>query len=377
MFRHYTRLGIIKGGQLGRMLIQSCMDYGLQSLVMDKDPDAPCRHYCCEFVPGDSDCFEDVYRFGKKVDVLTLEFEHVNIDALFKLRDEGLVIHPGPDVVALIQDKGTQKEFFRRKGFPTADFVLTQTPEDLQAHRHRLPLVQKLRHYGYDGKGVYKIRSAADLAGALTGPSVLEDHVDFVREIAVIVARNSIGQIVTYPVVEMEFSPEAHLLEFLFAPAEISPRLADQASDLARQLAEELNLVGLLAVEMFVTSRDQILINEIAPRPHNSGHHTIEANATSQYEQLLRAVLDLPLGDPSALRAAVMVNLIGEKGHHGLARYAGVEEVLKVPGIYLHLYGKRETRPFRKMGHITIIDHHLNLAKEKARWVKQTVRVVV
>lgn len=376
MFRHHTRLGILKGGQLGRMLIQSCMDFGIQSYVMDADDHSPCRFFATEFTVGDALNFQDVCRFGKTVDLLTLEFEHVNIDALFRLQEEGLLIYPDPRIIQLVQDKGTQKEFYRQNGFPTANFVLLNDEKEIIKYRDRFPVIQKLRVSGYDGKGVYKIKSDSDIPGALRGSCILEDYVNHTKEISVIVARNTKGEIVTYPVVEMEVQPQAHLLEFLSAPAQISESVAQKAKQIAQEIAIKLNIVGLLAVEMFVTENDDVLVNEIAPRPHNSGHHTIEANVTSQFEQHLRAIMGWPLGSTEVCFPSVMVNLIGEPGHQGPARYLGMEDVLRKPGVHVHLYGKYETSPFRKMGHITVVANNIQEAKERALWVKKTVKVV-
>lgn len=376
MFRHHTKLGILKGGQLGRMLIQSCMDFGIQSYVMDTNHHSPCRYFATEFVVGDALNFEDVYRFGKKVDLLTLEFEHVNIEALFRLQEEGLLIYPDPRIIQLVQDKGTQKEFYCQNGFPTADFVLLSCENEIIKHRDHFPLIQKLRVTGYDGKGVFKINSALDIPCALSGPCVLEDYVDYSKEISIIVARNTKGEIATYPAVEMHVHPQAHLLDFLSAPAQVSDFVAQKTKQIAQEIAVKLNIVGLLAVEMFVTKNEDVLVNEIAPRPHNSGHHTIEANVTSQFEQHLRAIMGLPLGSTEACFPSVMVNLIGEPGYQGPARYLGMEEVLKKGGVHIHLYGKNETSPFRKMGHITVVAKNIEEARKRALWVKNTVKVI-
>lgn len=377
MFRHHMRIGILKGGQLGRMLIRSCMDFGLQSYVMDNDVNAPCRHYCTDFTPGDVLNFDDVYRFGKKVDLLTLEFEHINIDALVRLQEEGLKIYPDPKIIRLVQDKGQQKEFYRQHGFPTADFVLINGRNDLLSHAGRFPLVQKSRTAGYDGKGVHRINSMDDVKNAMDVPSVLENYVAAEKEISVIVARNPSGETAVYPIVEMDIHPQAYLLDFLVCPARISERTARRATEVARDIAHALGIVGVMAVEMFVTSDGEILVNEISPRPHNSGHHTIEASVTSQFEQHLRAVLDLPLGSTDMKSASVMINLTGEPGHRGPARYIGVEDVLRKPDVHVHLYGKSDTSPFRKMGHITVLADQLEKAIEEAQWIKNTVKVVV
>lgn len=372
MFRNYTKLGILRGGQLGRMLIQSCMNFGILSYVMDHDISAPCSHYCTDFTIGDSFNFEDVYQFGKKVDLITLEFEHINIEALLQLQSEGLTIHPDPMLLRIIQDKGLQKEFFKKNGFPTSEFILA---DQISSPLAFIPAVQKLRASGYDGKGVKIIRSEKDITAALKGPCVLERCVDIHKEISIIVARNTNGEIASFPAVEMETHPEAHLLDFLSAPADISPQLEKNSREIAETLAHQIGIVGILAVEMFITKDEEILINEISPRPHNSGHHTIEANVTSQYEQHLRAIMGLPLGSTQMRTPSVMINLIGDKDFSGPVRFKGMEDVLKIPGVYLHLYGKELTKPHRKMGHITVIDENINKAKEKALWIKQKVQI--
>jgi 5-(carboxyamino)imidazole ribonucleotide synthase len=372
MFRNYTKLGILRGGQLGRMLIQSCMNFGILSYVMDHDISAPCSHYCTDFTVGDSLNFEDVYHFGKKVDLITLEFEHINIEALLQLQSEGLTIHPDPMILRIIQDKGKQKEFFRKYGFPTSEFILA---DHISWPLPFIPTVQKLRTSGYDGKGVKIIRSEEDIPATLKGPCVLERCADIHKEISIIVARNTNGEIASFPAVEIETHPEAHLLDFLSAPADISPQLEKNSREIAETLAHQIGVVGILAVEMFITKDEEILINEISPRPHNSGHHTIEANVTSQYEQHLRAIMGLPLGSTQMRTPSVMINLIGDKDFSGPVRFKGMEEVLKIPGVYLHLYGKELTKPHRKMGHITVIDENINKAKEKARWIKQNVQI--
>jgi len=369
------RLGILKGGQLGRMLMQACMNYDLQGVVMDKDPQSPCAHFCSEFISGDCCSYDDVYRFGKMVDVLTLEVEEVNVEALKQLEQEGLRIYPQPSIIELIQDKGLQKNFYKKNGFPTADFVFLAKDGEREVPESFFPAVQKLRRSGYDGKGVKMVRTKADLASAFNQESLLEKKVDFIKEISVIVARNQSGECAVYPAAELVSDPKQHLLDLLVAPAEISITCQNKAQKLAIAVIEKLGLVGLLAVEMFVTADESVLVNEIAPRPHNSGHHTIESNVTSQFEQHLRAIMNLPLGSTALRSKAVMVNVLGEPGFSGVPIYDGINEVLAVAGAYLHLYGKSRTEPFRKMGHVTILDEDLTRAKEKALWIKKKLRV--
>ncbi len=370
------KVGLIRGGQLGRMLIQAGLNYDFKVAVLDSDAHCPCRYFCEEFVQGDFLDYQTVYEFGHRVDLLTLEFEHVNLQALEKLESEGRRVYPSAAVLRVVQDKGAQKEFYRREGIPTADFVLIETRDDIRSRTNFLPAVQKLRVSGYDGKGICKINSLNDLNDAFDKPSVLEKRVDFVKEIAVIVARNQNGEIATYPVVEMDFHNQAHVLEFLFAPADVTLDVAKEAQRLAVLVAQKLEVVGLLAVEMFVTRDGRVLVNEIAPRPHNSGHQTIEANVTSQFDQHLRAILNLPLGSTALRSPTVMFNLLGAPGFTGEAKYLGWEEALKQKDVYIHLYGKKKTAPMRKMGHVTVLDDQLSRAKEKAKWLKEVLKIV-
>jgi 5-(carboxyamino)imidazole ribonucleotide synthase len=375
-FYQNFKLGVLGGGQLGRMLIQSAIDFNMHISVLDPDKEAPCNHLANEFVVGNVNDFDTVYQFGKGKDLITIEIENVNTDALQKLEDEGVKVYPQPKVVKLIQDKRTQKQFYKENGIPTADFVLIENREELALHTDFLPAVQKLGRAGYDGRGVTKLNSKAELAKGFDEPSVLEKLIDFEKEISVIVARNSSGQTVTFPVTELVFHPTAHLVEFLFSPADVSYEVGKEAKQIAVSIIEKLGMVGLLAVEMFVTKDGKILVNEIAPRTHNSGHQTIEANFTSQFQQHLRAILNLPLGSTSIKMPAAMVNLLGEKGYTGLARYQGIENVMQTEGVYVHLYGKEITKPFRKMGHVTILDHDIEKLKLKAKFVKDNLKVI-
>jgi 5-(carboxyamino)imidazole ribonucleotide synthase len=370
------KLGILGGGQLGRMLIQQAINYNVNIKVLDPDREAPCRKLCDEFVVGSLGDFETVYNFGKKVDMLTIEIEKVNVDALEKLESEGVLVYPQARVIRLIQDKGLQKEFFKANDIPTAPFVIISEPEQLKETPFGYPYIQKLRRDGYDGRGVYKVSNEAALANAFTEPSIAEQLIDFEKEIAVIVARNEAGKVSTFPVVEMEFNPQANLVEFLISPSTLSFEIQQEAELIAKRIAESLKIVGLLAVEMFLTKEGKILVNEVAPRPHNSGHQSIEGNVVSQFEQHLRAIFNQPMGDTSSIGNAIMVNLLGEQGYAGPAVYQGMEEVLKCHGVYVHLYGKALTKPFRKMGHVTIVDNDREKAIEKAKFVQQTLRVI-
>ncbi|HZY80602.1 MAG TPA: 5-(carboxyamino)imidazole ribonucleotide synthase [Cyclobacteriaceae bacterium] len=373
-FYQNFRLGVLGGGQLGRMLIQSGIDLNIEFNILDPDQNAPCSQIS-NFTCGKLTDFDTVLAFGEKCDLLTIEIENVNTAALKELVRRGKKVFPQPEIIELIQDKRLQKQFYKDNGIPTADFILTSNRADVAANAHLLPAVNKLGKEGYDGRGVQILRTRADLPKAFDAPGLLEKLIDFEKEIAVIVSRNEKGEVAAFPVVEMVFHPEANLVEYLISPAQISPSTEDTAQQLATKIITSLKMVGLLAVEMFVTKDGKVLVNEIAPRPHNSGHHTIEANVTSQYEQHLRAILDLAPGDTRAVLPAAMVNLLGEEGHSGTANYSGLEEVLQQPGTHVHLYGKKITKPFRKMGHITIVDSDIESLKKKINFVKQTLKV--
>ncbi len=370
------RLGILGGGQLGRMFIQSAINYDVHISILDPSLNAPCAPFAHEFVQGDFADYEDVYRFGKDKDVLTIEIEHVNVDALEQLQKEGVKVYPDPKILRIVKDKGLQKQFYAEHQIPTAPFYLVDSKQDIERFVSDFPLMQKMRKGGYDGKGVQALRQPSDLHLAFEVPSVLEKMVDFQKEIALLIARNEKGEIRTFPLVEMEFNEEANLVEFLFSPANVDASIENQANVIAEKLVAALNFVGLLAIEFFVTPSGEVLVNEIAPRPHNSGHHTIEACRTSQYEQHLRAILNLPLGDTSLLQAGVMINLLGEKGHLGNVQYENIEEAMATAGVHVHLYGKAETKPFRKMGHITVVQPDLEEAKRIAREMHKKVRVI-
>jgi len=370
-----SRIGILGGGQLGRMLIQSGIDFNIDFHILDPDPNAPCAAIS-NFHQGKLTDFDTVVAFGSKCDLITIEIENVNTAALKELVAQGKKVFPQPEVIELIQDKRLQKNFYKARGIPTADFILTENASDVRTNVSFLPAVNKLGREGYDGRGVQIIRSESELGLAFDAPGLLEKLVDFEKEIAVIVARNEAGEIRTFPAVEMVFHPVRNLVEYLFAPAEITAPVLDQANSIAERIIRELNMTGLLAVEMFVTKSGSVLVNEIAPRPHNSGHQTIEANMTSQYEQHLRAILNWPLGETALMLPSAMVNLLGEPDHSGPAKYSGFEELLRHPGIHVHLYGKYMTKPFRKMGHVTIVDQDIEELKKKAEFVKQTLKVI-
>ena len=370
------KLGILGGGQLGRMLIQACTNFDLHSSVLDKDANAPCSLLASSFKPGDITDFDTVYAFGKTVDMLTIEIENVNVGALKKLEEEGLTVYPQPAIIDIIKDKRRQKMFYREHGIPTADFVLVDNREAIKQHMDFLPAFNKLGTGGYDGGGVQRIRNAEDIEKGFDAPGLLETLVDFACEISVIAARNSKGEVTVFPAVECVFHPEHNLVDYLFAPSEVSPEIEEKAEKIARQVIESFGLVGLLAVEMFVTRDGEVLVNEVAPRPHNSGHQTINANITSQYEQHLRAILGLPLGATDIILPSAMVNLLGEAGYTGPAKYEGLDDLLAIEGASIFLYGKKETRPQRKMGHVTIVDENADALKRKVEEVKKVIKVI-
>jgi 5-(carboxyamino)imidazole ribonucleotide synthase len=370
------KIGVLGGGQLGRMMIQAAIDLNLDISVLDPDEDAPCKSIATSFQAGSITDFQTVYDFGKNCDLITIEIENVNTLALKKLEKEGKIVYPQPHIVEMIQDKRLQKQFYQDHQIPTASFLLTENKEDVKNHLEFLPAVHKLGKAGYDGRGVQKLKSAQDLELAFDQPGLLEKLIDFEKEISVIVARNEKGEMAVFPVVELVFHPQFNLVEYLFSPAEIPDKIRVHAENIAKKLIQDLGMIGLLAVEMFVTKEGEVLVNEIAPRTHNSGHQTIESNYTSQFKQHLRAILNLPLGATINKIPSAMVNLLGESGHNGMAIYEGMEKVLALEGAYVHLYGKKFTKPFRKMGHVTIIDRDIQRLKEKAKFVKENLKVI-
>lgn len=373
-FNPQFTIGVLGGGQLGRMLIQSGINLDLNFHILDPDPQAPCAQIA-RFTQGKLTDYETVMAFGNTCDIITIEIENVNTKALTDLEKAGKKVFPQPAVIELIQDKRLQKQFFTDNQIPTAPFMLVSNKEDVIKQTHFLPAVNKLGKEGYDGRGVQVIKTESDLHKAFDAPGLLEKWIPFEKEIAVIVSRNAMGEVAAYPAVEMVFHPEANLVEYLFSPAQIDAKISNRAEAIARKVITELNMIGLLAVEMFVTKEGEVLVNEVAPRPHNSGHQTIEGNVTSQYEQHLRAILNLPAGSTALRAPSAMVNLLGEEGFTGNACYEGLEEMLKVEGIHVHLYGKKITKPYRKMGHVTIVDSNPDSLKKKANFVKQTLKV--
>lgn len=374
------KLGILGGGQLGKMLLTETRKFDIQTYVLDPSDEAPCKIGSNAFFKGDLMDFDTVYDFGKQVDVLTFEIEHVNVDALEKLESEGIKVYPSSATLRQIQNKGTQKDFYKQKNIPTADYTRYATLQQLKSvvgeKQITTPFVWKSTQFGYDGNGVKVIRSMESFTGLPEGECIAETMVPFKNELAVIVARNPSGEIKTYPVVEMEFHPEANQVEYVICPARIDDAVAEKARAIALEVSKQFNHVGLLAVEMFQTEDDEILVNEVAPRPHNSGHYSIEASYTSQFEQHLRAILDLPLGNTDSKAAGIMVNLVGAEGHSGNVVYQNIENILGKDGVTPHIYGKKQTRPFRKMGHVTIVNEDIDKARKIAEEVKNTIKVI-
>ncbi len=370
------KVGILGGGQLGRMVIQEAINYNVHIHCLDPDPKAPCEPIAHSFTSGSLTDFETVMNFGADKDVITVEIEHVNVAALAQLEQQGKKVFPQPHVLSTIQDKGTQKSFYAEHNIPTAPFQLVNNKAELLQHELSYPFVLKLRTGGYDGKGVQIIRSAADLDNCFDAPCVIEQMIPFTKELSVIVARNEKGETAVYPTVECEFSPTANLVEFLFSPAEIAPETEQKAQDIALNVIDSLNMVGILAVELFLLENGEVLVNEIAPRPHNSGHHTIECCYTSQFEQHLRAILNLPLGNTALIVPGVMINLLGEPGYEGPAKLSGWDLALGLQGVQVHLYGKETTKPGRKMGHVTIYGSNLATCKQTGRKLLNELKII-
>ena len=373
-------LGILGGGQLGKMLLAETLKYDIRTIVLDPSAEAPARFGCHTFFQGDLMDYDTVYQFGKQADLVTFEIENVNVDALERLESEGIKVYPTPKSLRIIQDKGAQKAFYKAHGIPTAPFEPFPSPALLATAvaegRWTYPFVWKSTRFGYDGNGVKIVRNPQDLHALPEGPCIAELCADIDKELAVIVARSPKGEVATYPVVEMEFHPEANQVEYVLCPARIAETISDQARKIALQVAEAFGSIGLLAVELFLTKEGEIWVNEVAPRPHNSGHYSIEASYTSQFEQHLRAILNLPLGSTESKVAGVMVNLVGAEGYAGDVIYEHIEDVLSLQGVTPHIYGKRQTRPFRKMGHITITHPNIEQARSLAQKVKETIKVI-
>ena len=374
-FSSSFRLGILGGGQLGKMLLYETRKWDVNTKVLDPSADAPCRISCNEFVQGDLLDYQTVVDFGQGLDLLTIEIENVNIEALKTLKNQGVKIFPEPEALEIIRNKSKQKDFYLEKGIPTASHQNFNSKEALLKAHLSFPCVWKSAEFGYDGKGVSVINDAEDLKALPDTPCLIEEKVAFKKELAVIVARNQHGEMTTYPVVGMDFHPTANQVEYVVCPAAIDDTIANEARQIAVKVAENLKITGLLAVELFLDQNDHILVNEVAPRPHNSGHYSIEASYTNQFEQHLRAILGLPLGSTDSKAIGIMVNLVGAEGYEGPVVYENIEQVMKLEGVTVHIYGKSQTRPFRKMGHVTVVDQARDSAYDKAKKVKETLIV--
>lgn len=373
IFGKDLRLGILGGGQLGRMFIQEAVNFNIDVHILENDINAPSASLATSFTKGDIQNYDDVLAFGKDMDVLTIEIENVNIQALYELEKNGVIVYPQPRVLEIIKDKGLQKKFYIENNIPTSAFSFIDKSID-QDLKSKLPFVQKIRSGGYDGQGVKIVRNNSDLNNLFQEPSIIEDLVPFEKELSVIVVRNKKGETAAYQSVECEFN-EANLVEFLFSPANIDAETEAKATELAFDVINKLDMVGILAVELFLTKDGELLVNEVAPRPHNSGHHTIECNVSSQFNQHLRSILNLPLGSTDIIRYGAMINLLGSENFTGKAIYNGLEEIISIPSAYVHLYGKEMTKPNRKMGHITVTSDSLEDAKSKAKLIKNIIKI--
>jgi len=378
-FDNKKTLGIIGGGQLGKMLLQVANTWNIYTKVLASDKEGSSPLSCNEFQSGNLQEYDAVYNFGKGCDVITIEIEHVNVDALHQLKKEGVTVHPDPSALQIIKDKGLQKQFLKNNGFPTADFTLYENKKEIfkaiKEGALKFPFVQKSCKDGYDGRGVKVIQSSSDKKHIMNISSLVESKVNIKNEISIIASRNSEGEIACYDAVAMDFVKGANMLDLLSYPANINNSIAKKAKQIASSLIEKMNICGLLVVEFFVDNNNNLLINEVAPRPHNSGHQTIESSDTSQFEQHLRGILNLPLGSTAIKIPSVMINLLGEDGYSGNVYYENIEKCLAVEGVHIHIYGKKQTKPFRKMGHVTVTNSSLKEAKKTAQWIKKTLKV--
>ena len=379
MFSSDFKIGILGGGQLGKMLCMAAAKWNLNMHILESDAECPAAAYCTHFTQGDFKNYDDVLQFGRDKNIVTVEIEHVNTEALRELKKMGVTVHPDPDMLDVIKDKGQQNIFYAQHQFPIAPFKMYKKSEDIHtamdAKILAFPFVQKTCTAGYDGRGVAVIRNADDLQNnLLKGPCITEDLVDIEKELAVIVARNPSGDIAVFPPVEMVFDPVANLVDYLISPAQVSKEITDRANQLAKEIITAFDICGVLAIEFFLTKSGELLVNEVAPRPHNSGHHTIESCRTSQFEQHLRAILNLRLGDTTHTSPAAMVNILGPENHTGVPQYAQLKKALDIENTHVHIYGKKMSKPFRKMGHITITDEDIEAVVQKAIAVKEVLK---
>jgi 5-(carboxyamino)imidazole ribonucleotide synthase len=370
------KVGILGGGQLGRMLLQAAANYPVETFVLENDSNCPAAHLCGHFTKGNITSFDDVYNFGKGLDAITIEIESVNEAALEKLESEGVKIYPKPSALKTIKDKILQKQFYKDNHIASSDFVITKNLAEVEKHIDFLPAVHKIGMGGYDGRGVQVIRTKGDIKKGFDAPSVLEKMVVIKKELAVIVAVNDKGETAIYDCVDMVVDPELNLLDYQISPADVSETVAKKAATIALQVVTKLNSPGIFAVELFVDKDDEVFVNETAPRVHNSGHHSIEANYSSQFDMLWRVILGYPLGNTAHILPAAIVNLLGAEGFTGPAHYEGLEDVLKSKNVFVHIYGKKETKPGRKMGHVTILHKDKNELLKQAVIVKKALRVI-
>jgi len=370
------KVGILGGGQLGRMLLQAAANYTVETYVMENEDDCPAAHLCHHFIKGDIKDFDAVYNFGKKLDALTIEIESVNVEALEQLEKEGVKIYPKPSAIRIIKNKIIQKEFYGKHDIPSSEFVVTNTIAELNEYHHFLPAVHKIGEGGYDGKGVQIIKEKSDAVKGFDAPAVLEKMVNIKKEIAIIIGMNDKGEAAVYPPAEMIFDRVLNLLDYQLSPARLSEKVWWKAEAIALKVVKQLNSAGLFAIELFVTDNDDVLINETAPRVHNSGHHTIEANYSSQFDMLWRIILNYPLGNTKPILPSAIVNIVGAEGYSGRAKYEGLEETLQIDNAFVHLYGKQQTKPGRKMGHVTIISSDYQDLTHKAHKIKNLLKVV-
>lgn len=370
------KIGILGGGQLGRMLLQAAANYTVETFVLENDANCPAAHLCHHFVKGDIRDFDTVYQFGKGLDAITIEIESVNVDALEKLEQEGVKVYPKPSAIRTIKNKIRQKEFYARHEIPSSAFVVTNNLQELTAQAAFLPAVHKLAEGGYDGKGVQVVKTDNEISLGFDAPAVLEKMVNIAKEIAIIVAVNDAGETAIFPPAEMVFDPVLNLLDYQVSPAKLDEKTLWKTEAIAIKVAKSLKSPGLFAIELFVDKNGEVLVNETAPRVHNSGHHTIEANYSSQYDMLWRIMLGYPLGNTAPILPAAIVNLLGAPGYDGPAAYDGLDEVLRMDNVFVHLYGKAQTKPGRKMGHVTIISKEYQDLTFKANKIKHTLKVI-
>ncbi|MET0394995.1 MAG: 5-(carboxyamino)imidazole ribonucleotide synthase [Chitinophagaceae bacterium] len=369
------KIGILGGGQLGRMLLQAAANYPVDTYVMESDPECPAAHLCHHFTKGDIKNFDDVYAFGRSLDALTIEIENVNTEALEKLEAEGVKVYPKPAVLKTIRNKIRQKEFYQAHSIPTADFIITENLAALGDNKDFLPAVHKIGEGGYDGRGVQLLRTSDDITKGFDAPAVLEKMVAVRTEIAQMVAVNEKGETALYPPVEMIFDPHLNLLDYQLCPASLEKETIWKAEAIALSVVRNFRSPGIFAVELFVDERGDVLVNETAPRVHNSGHHTIEAHYSSQFDMLWRIMLGYPLGNTNAIFPSIMINLIGAEGYSGDVQYEGLADVLKMENAFVHLYGKKQTKPGRKMGHVTVLSQRKQDLLHEANIVKRTLKV--